>query len=210
MSIYTDYLNTHFDMDYKDFMKICAWNVKQLAPYFPGELSAVPDNIPLNITDLNTQLDKSLDDLQELESMSPEEQIILRDEAFDEIENEHWNKINEYERLITVYGAILSDLCRWNPTNNEMKALKTFAIKELTSNMPDLSKYSVSPIEPSVTTHIEGLRKQYNTKITALTKKITEESKTNLAANEYLKLLNNELSLAPDAEVSGAEPVIKI
>lgn len=210
MSIYTDYLNKHSDIDYKEFMKVCAWSVKQMAPYKPTELSIIPDEIPLDVEQLNMELDVAMDSLQDLEAMTPEEQAQLRDDAFDIIEDAHWSKIDELERLLTVYGAILSDLCRWNPTNSEMKALKAFAIKELTSNMPDLSKYSVSPAEPSVTAHIEGLRKQYNTKIAALTKKITEESKTNLAANEYLKLLNNELSLAPDAEVSGAEPVIKI
>lgn len=87
-----------------------------------------------------------MDQLQDLEAMTPEEHAKLRDDAFDIIEDEHWGKIDELERLFSVYGSILSDLCRWNPSNSEMKALKTFAIKELTSNMPDLSKYAISPV----------------------------------------------------------------
>lgn len=202
MSIYTDYLNNHPDIDYKEFVKICAWNVKQLAPYKPAELETLPDSFPLNIGELNAQLDAAMDELQDLETMTPEQQTQLRDEAFDAIEDEHWSKIDELEQLITVYGAILSDLCRWNPTNSEMKTLKAFAIKELTSNMPNLQKYAISPVEPTVTSHVEGLRKIYNANITNLTKKITEESKNNAAANEYIALLNEQLNNAPDAEAS--------
>ena len=200
MSKYTDYLNTNSTIDYKDFIKVCAWNAKQLSPYKPEELYPVEEKIELNITGLNTQLDVAMDNLQDLESMTPEEQTSLRDKAFDDIEDTHWSKINELENLITVYGAILSDLCRWNPTNSEMKTLKAFAIKELTSNMPDLSKYASSPAQPSVSSYIEGLRKGYNSEIAALTKQITAESKNNIVANEYISLLLSELEKAPSAE----------
>lgn len=204
MSIYTDYLNEHSDIDYKEFIRVCAWNAKQLAPYLTDELKAAPENIELNVAELNQQLDSAMDQLQDLEAMTPEEHAKLRDDAFDIIEDEHWGKIDELERLFSVYGSILSDLCRWNPSNSEMKALKTFAIKELTSNMPDLSKYAISPVQPSVTSHVESLRKQYNSNINALTKKISEESKNNLVANEYLKLLKEQLESAPDAETSNS------
>lgn len=202
MSIYTEYLNANSEIDYKTFLRICAWNAKQLAPYFTGELYPIEDKIPLNVGGLNTQLDAVMDNLQDLEAMTPAEQTTLRDEAFDEIEDEHWAKINELEKLITVYGAIISDLCRWNPTNSDMKTLKAFAIKELTSNMPDLSKYASSPVEPSVSSYVDGLRKKYNTEITNLTKQISTESKSNIVANDYIALLLEELETAPDAEAS--------
>lgn len=202
MSVYTDYLNAHTDIDYKGFLKVCAWNAKQLTPYYPEELAPVENTIPLDVTGLNTLLDKAMDELQNLEAMTPEEHADLRNQAFDVVENDHWNKINELERLITVYGAILSDLCRWNPTNSEMKTLKAFAIKELTTNMPDLSKYATSPVEPTVTSHVDSLRKEYNANITNLTKQITTESKNNLVANEYIALLTAQLNDAPDADAS--------
>lgn len=201
MSKYTDYLNTHPDIDYKDFIKVCAWNAKQLASYVPDALAPVEEEIPLDITELNEQLDIAMDNLQELEALSAEEQVNLRDTAFDEVENAHWNKINELEKLITVYGTILSDLCRWNPTNNEIKALKSFAIKELTTNMPDLSKHAASPVEPTVNSYIDSLRKKYNNIITSLTKQITTESKNNNTANDYINLLLSELNLAQDDDL---------
>ena len=208
MSKYTDYLNANSTINYKDFIKVCAWNAKQLSPYKPEELYPIEEKIELDITGLNTQLDAAMDNLQDLESMTPEEQTSLRDEAFDDIEDAHWSKINELENLITVYGAILSDLCRWNPTSNDMKALKAFAIKELNSNMPDLSKYASSPTQPSVSSYVDGLRKGYNNQISALTKQITAESKNNIVANEYIDLLLSELEKAPAADnEQGSIPV---
>lgn len=53
MSIYTDYLNEHSDIDYKEFIRVCAWNAKQLAPYLTDELKAAPENIELNVAELN-------------------------------------------------------------------------------------------------------------------------------------------------------------
>ena len=41
MSKYTDYLNTNSTIDYKDFIKVCAWNAKQLSPYKSEELYPV-------------------------------------------------------------------------------------------------------------------------------------------------------------------------
>lgn len=206
MSIYTDYLNNHPDIDYKDFLKICAWSAKQLAPYKPQELEIIPEAFPSKAEEMKQQLSDLTDELQVLQNMSFDEQTSLRDEAFNVTEDEHWNKINQLEYLITVYGTILSDICRWNPENAEAKALKAFAVKELTANMPNLSKYSVSPVEPTVSNYINTQINTYKTSINALEKQIEEEIKKHNDATAYIALLNKELSLDEIVEDKEQEP----
>lgn len=77
-----------------------------------------------------------------------------------------------------------------------MKELKVFAIKELSSNMPNLSAYASLPTEPSITSYISNLKKERKAEFDRLSNEYSTKSKDNLAANEYINLMLEELAKA--------------
>ena len=110
---------------------------------------------------------------------------------------------------MSVYGNLLADLCRFPAQSTEMKELKVFAIKELSSNMPNLSAYASLPVEPSVTSYISNLRKERKAEFDRLSNEYTIKSKDNLTANEYITIMIDELNKA-ELEGEIKEPVSAI
>ena len=88
-----------------------------------------------------------------------------------------------------------------------MKELKVFAIKELSSNMPNLAALANLPAEPTVTSYISEQKKELKANFDKLNNEYSTMAKDNLAANEYIKIMKDELD---KAELEGEEITPKI
>ena len=198
MSKYTDYLNSNPDIDWKEFLKLCAWNAAPLKKLAPEEIAPIQEKIDISaeLEKLNNDTDAALDLFQEMDSLTPEQQKDKRDEHYGEIKEKHYADINKLENLMSIYGNLLADLCRFPAQSAEMKELKVFAIKELSSNMPNLAAYASLPVEPSITSYINNLKKERKAEFDRLSNEYTTKSKDNLAANEYITIMLDELAKA--------------
>lgn len=198
MSKYTDYLNNNPDIDWKEFLKLCAWNAAPLKKLAPEEITPIQEKIDISaeLEKLNNDTDAALDLFQEMDSLTPEQQKEKRDEHYGEIKEKHYADINKLENLMSIYGNLLADLCRFPAQSAEMKELKVFAIKELSSNMPNLAAYASLPVEPSITSYINNLKKERKAEFDRLSNEYTTKSKDNLAANEYITIMLDELAKA--------------
>ena len=198
MSKYTDYLSNNPDIDWKEFLKLCAWNAAPLKKLAPEEIAPIQEKIDISaeLEKLNDDTDAALDLYQEMDSLTPEQQKDKRDEHYSLIKEKHYADINRLENLMSVYGNLLADLCRFPAQSAEMKELKVFAIKELSSNMPNLAAYASLPVEPSVTSYINNLKKERKAEFDRLSNEYTTKSKDNLAANEYITIMLDELEKA--------------
>ena len=198
MSKYTDYLNNNPDIDWKDFLRLCAWNASALKKLAPEEIAPIQSTIDISaeLEKLNNDTDEALDLYQEMDSLTPEQQKEKRDEHYGEIKEKHYADINRLENLMSIYGNLLADLCRFPAQSAEMKELKVFAIKELSSNMPNLAAYASLPVEPSITSYINNLKKERKAEFDRLSNEYTAKSKDNLAANEYITIMLEELAKA--------------
>lgn len=198
MSKYTDYLNNNPDIDWKSFLKLCAWNANALKKLASEEIAPIQSTIDISaeLEKLNSDTDAALDLYQEMDSLTPEQQKEKRDEHYGEVKEKHYADINRLENLMSVYGNLLADLCRFPAQSTEMKELKVFAIKELSNNMPNLSAYASLPVEPSVTSYINNLKKERKAEFDRLSNEYTTKSKDNLTANEYITIMLDELAKA--------------
>ena len=198
MSKYTDYLNNNPNIDWKEFLKLCAWNAAPLKKLAPEEIAPIQEKIDISaeLEKLNNDTDAALDLFQEMDSLTPEQQKEKRDEHYGEIKEKHYADINKLENLMSIYGNLLADLCRFPAQSAEMKELKVFAIKELSSNMPNLAAYASLPVEPSITSYINNLKKERKAEFDRLSNEYTTKSKDNLAANEYITIMLDELAKA--------------
>ena len=75
MSKYTDYLNNNPDIDWKDFLKLCAWNANALKKLAPEEIAPIQSTIDISaeLEKLNDESDVALDLYQEMDSLTPEQ-----------------------------------------------------------------------------------------------------------------------------------------
>ena len=207
MSKYTDWLNEkgaeilENGITAVDFIRVCAWNAKEMAYYYPEELRPLTEEeIPLDQTALNAELAEATNELNKIPDDNEEgtEEGGLGKEdyykaACEEKETERLAEIAAAENLIALYGSILADLCIWNPEEPTMKALKAFAIKELTSNMPNMAKYANPESMVSLDGFFKSLYAEKQAVIDNITKKINTESKANAVANNYINSLKKDI-----------------
>jgi hypothetical protein len=62
--------------------------------------------------------------------------------------------------------------------------------------MPNLAAYASLPVEPSITSYINNLKKERKADFDRLSNEYSTKSKDNLAANEYITIMLNELAKA--------------
>ena len=207
MSKYTDWLNEkgtetlENSITAVDFIRVCAWNAKEMAYYYPEELRPLTEEeIPLDQTALNKELADATNELNKIpddNEEGTEDGGLGKEEyykaACEEKETERLAEIAATENLIALYGNILADLCIWNPGEPSMKALKAFAIKELTSNMPNMAKYANPEPMASLEGFFNSLYNEKSTVINNIKNKIIAESKANVAANSYIDSLKKDI-----------------
>lgn len=200
MSKYTDYLNEKFETSadeitiLTDFLKTCAWDAAAMKPFAPEVLGPVEGKIEIDYTNMNKELADAITILQDLENDSYDEKVARRDEAFAATIEEFRNELDTKTTLVDKYTNLLNNLCKWDPQEAQMKTLKEFAIKELTTNMPNLNAFSKYPVAPTVDSYIQNLKRENNAVISSLTKQIETTSKNENTANEYIEVLLNSLS----------------
>lgn len=200
MSKYTDYLNEKFETSadeitiLTDFLKTCAWEATAMKPFAPEVLGPIEGKIEIDYTNMNKELADAITILQDLENDSYDEKVARRDEAFAATIEEFKNELDAKTTLVDKYTNLLNNLCKWDPQEAQMKALKEFAIKELTNNMPSLNTFSKYPVAPAVDSYMQNLKKENNAVITSLTKQIETTSKNENTANEYIEILFNALN----------------
>ena len=115
MSKFIEYLNANTTLDWKTFLKVCAWNATPLKKLAPEVLTPIEDTIDISkeLQQLNSEADAAFDAYQEVDSLTPEQQVEKRDEFYEAKKEEHYAQINKLESLMTVYGDLLADLCRF-------------------------------------------------------------------------------------------------
>ena len=202
MSKFIEYLNANPSIDWKTFLKVCAWNATPLKKLAPEVLTPIEATIDISdeLEKLNADADDAFDAYQEVDSLTPEQQVEKRDEFYEAKKEEHYAQINKLESLMTVYGDLLADLCRFPAQSAQMKELKVFAIKELSSNMPNLAALANLPVEPTVASYISEQKKELKTNFDKLNNEYSTMAKDNLVANEYIKVMLDELK---EAELEG-------
>lgn len=200
LSKYTDFLNAHPNIDYKTFVKVCAWNSKAVADFVPKELEPMEMNVSNErIVFLKKQLEQKEKELAGLQALNDSDKNMIINQENEKILTNHQNSITSTQNLIVTYTNILSDLCRWMPETTALKQLKDFAIKELTTNMPDLSKCSNGATLLNQKNYFDKMIRECNNSINTLNKNIDSESKAIEAANNYINDILIEMEFAPDA-----------
>lgn len=198
MSKYTEWLNkrieTNEEVTFKDFLRVCAWDATPLKKLAPEKLVPVAN---IDITEELTALDGLIDDAED------EKQAVIAYDAatlqnkieakYKEDNDARILDIQNADKIIDKYGDILAQLCEFAPEDAQIQALKTFAMKELQSNMPNLLQYANPPKKESLTVYHNQLKKETDAVYNKLAKEYADKYNENLTANTYINSLETEI-----------------
>lgn len=198
MSKYTEWLNKRIEdgeeVTFKDFLRICAWEAAPLKKLAPKELTPVAN---IDITEELTNLDKLVDDAEnEKQAVIAYDAATLQnmvDTKYKEDNDARILNIQNADKIIDKYGDILAQLCEFAPEDTQIQSLKTFAMKELQSNMPSLLQYANPPKKENLTVYHNQLKKEAEVTYSKLAKEYADKYNENIAANTYINSLEKEI-----------------
>lgn len=198
MSKYTDWLNkrieTNAEVTFKDFLRVCAWDAAPLKKLAPEELVPVAN---IDITKELTALDGLVDDAEDKkQAVIAYDATTLQgmvDTKYKEDNDARILDIQNADKIIDKYGDILAQLCEFAPEDAQIQTLKTFAMKELQNNMPNLIQYANPPKKESLTVYHNQLKKEADAVYNKLAKEYADKYNENIIANTYINSLEIEI-----------------
>lgn len=198
MSKYTEWLNKRIEDDeevtFKDFLRICAWDAAPLKKLAPEELVPVANiDITEELAALDGLVDKAEDEKQAVIAYDAATLQDMIDTKYREDNDARILNIQNADKIIDKYGDILAQLCEFAPEDTQIQALKTFAMKELQSNMPNLLQYANPPKKENLTVYHNQLKKEADATYNKLAKEYADKYNENIAANTYINSLEIEI-----------------
>ena len=198
MSKYTEWLNkkieTGAEVDFRDFLRVCAWEAAPLKKLAPEELDPVANiDITKELEALDELVDKAEDEKQAVIAYDAATLQNMVDTKYREDNDARILNIQNADKIIDKYGDILTQLCEFAPTDVQIQTLKTFAMKELQSNMPNLLQYANPPKKENLTVYHNQLKKEADTTYNKLAKEYADKYNENIAANTYINSLEIEI-----------------
>lgn len=214
MSKYTEWLNKQIEedteVDFKDFLRVCAWESIQLKKMAPETLVPVTKiDITEELQELDERVDEAENIRQEVQAYSTEKLEELVNAEYEKVNLSRISNIRKADNIIDKYGNILAQLCEFAPEDAHIQALKTFAMKELQANMPNLILYANPPKKEGIATYHARLKKESKEAYEKLAKEYTDKYDENSIANIYISTLELEIDKYDDIH-SASEPKIRV
>lgn len=215
MSKYTEWLNeqiqNNIETNFKDFLRICAWDSTPLKKLTPESLVPVTTfDITEEIKELNEKIDLAEDARQEAQNYGPEQLEEIIKAKYEEENISRISNIQIISKTIDKYGDILAQLCEFTPEDEQIQNLKVFAMKELQANMPNLIQYANPPKKETRSACYKRLVDEATKTYNNLTKELTTKRTENENANAYIDILNKEIKKYDDVHVTVEESMIHI